>query len=390
MHKILIACLLLVLPLSAQAGSPTIYYVDTVNGSDSDDGLSMANAWLTLKHAIETGITRDTTNGDEIRIYAPVGTPDAYASGDPAIAMSSYATDATADAPLIVRGVGNDGSTPAIAYITCAGRYFVNDSVFDYSRWINVSVVGGSATGLFRMDMRTVIVGCLFDNTAGGEVITITGTGSQLWHSDVQGASGSAYLVNFTGNTGVAIGNYVHERTNSSRGMIGCTTAIGNIVHLNSTNSAGRGLSSAGTSVLFIGNTLLNDAAGPDAGITVTGAGGAIVNNYIEGWSGGGVGISASASNSVIVAGNRSFNNSTDFSLNDTDYAVDNSTTAASGVTDRANADYTPTSELTAIGLPTEIGGTTSYINVGAIQTNAAEGGATNIVDPLSPSLPGL
>lgn len=370
-------------------GTPTQYYVDTVAGSDGAAGTSFGAAWLTLKHAIETGITPDTTNGDQINMYAPVGTPDVYSSGDPAITMSSYATDATATAPLIIRGVASDGTTPAIAYITCTSRYLVNDTVFDYSRWINVSVVGGSATGLFQMDRSTLVLGCLFDNTAGGNVVEVDGVGGTVvMHSDMQGASGNAYLLNCIGSSGNVVGNYIHEQTNSCRGVTSAGNVIGNIIHLNSTNASGNAISQSTASGMIAGNTCLNDAAGVTSGISSTGAAAVITNNYVEGWSGvGGVAITASASNTLMVAANRYFNCTTGFTLNDTDYASDNSVTTASGVVNRATGNYTPTSELKAIGLPLTIGGITTYINVGAIQNTNVGGG---VVDPMALNIPGV
>lgn len=371
---------------TAFAGTPTQYYVDTVGGSNADAGTSFANAFLTLKYAIETGITPDATNGDQINIYAPAGTPDVYSSGDPAITMSSYATDATATAPLIIRGVASDGSTPAIAYITCASRYLVNDAVFDFSRWINVSVVGGSATGLWQMDRGTLVLGCLFDNTAGGSVVEVDGaSGTVVMHSDMQGANGNSYLLNMIGG-GNVVGNYIHEQTNSCRGVTASGNVIGNIIHMNSTNASGQAINQSIVGIIR-GNTCLNDAAGVTSGILSTGVGSQIANNYVEGWSGvGGVAITASASNTLMVATNRYYNCTTGFTLNDTDYASDNSVTTASGVANRASADYTPTAELKAIGLPLTIGGETTYINVGAIQT----GGASNVIDPLTGTIPGL
>lgn len=371
---------------SAVAGTPTQYYVDTVNGNNGNAGTSIGAAWATLKYAIETGITPDTTNGDQINIYAPSGTPDNYTTGDPAITMSSYATDATATAPLIIRGVAADGSTPAIAYITCASRYLVNDTVFDHSRWINISVVGGSATGLWQMDRSTLVLGCLFDNTAGGNALEIDGAGSSyVMHSDIQGSSGNAYLVSMSG-AGYLIGNYIHEQTNSCRGLTSGQIVIGNIFHMNTTNAYGQAINNSNSSYIT-GNICLNNAAGVSAGITCTGAGSVITNNYVEGWSGvGGAAITASSSNTFIVAANRYYNCTAGVTVNDTDYSTDNSVTTASGVANRASNDYTPTAELKAIGIPLTIGGETTYINVGAIQT----GGASNVIDPLTGTIPGL
>lgn len=364
-------------------GTPTQYYVDTVDGDDGNAGTSpgSGNAWATLKHAIETGITRDTTNGDQINVYAPVGTPDDYSTGDPAIAISSYAAAATADASLIIRGVESDGSTPAIAYLTCSGRYLILDTAFDCCRLINLSIVGGSATGLFELDRNILIYGCLFDNTAGGAVVSIDGAdNSAVYHSDIQGASGNAYLLNMQFG-GLVVGNYIHERANSCRGVNNCAFADGNIVHLNSTNANGSGFlhNNSGANFDARNNIILNDAAGVTGGIDLLLAGGRLTNNYIEGWSGtGGYDIKPPASGNIILAAhNRSFNNTNDFAFGDVDLAIDNSVTSASGVTDRAAGNYAPTSELREIGYPLVIGGTTAYLNVGAVQNAFSSSGGT-------------
>lgn len=358
-------------------GTATQYYVDSVGGNDGNAGTSFGAAWKTLKYAIETGITPDTTNGDTINMYAPVGTPDVYSSGDPAIALSSYATDALVSAPLTVRGVASDGSMPAIAYITCTGRYLVNDTTFDFSRWVNLSITGGSGTGLFQVDRGSSVLGCLLNNTGGGVAcqIDMGGTQGVVAFSDLQGTNGAALsLLDCITSTGVGtiIGNYIHERTGACRGINGGFQIIGNVIHLNNSAANSNGISSGYAAASVVGNTILNDAASVANGIVLSGAGSSVFRNYIEGWSGaGGTAVTIGASNGLAAVNNRYFNCTNGFTLGDIDYATDNSILSASGVASRSGANYAPVGALRAIGLPLLMGSTSSFINVGAVQTNS-------------------
>ena len=369
-------------------GTPTQYYVDTVSGSDAAAGTSFGAAWLTLKHAIETGITRDATNGDQINIYAPSGTPDNYSSGDPAIVLGDYASTASATAPLNIRGIASDGTTPAIAYVTFSGRYLFNLSTFSDLSVINLSMIGGSATGTVQAGTRFFVIGCLIDGTGGG-VSAQLGQASGVIHSDVQGASGSNALLSFNHAASCkVIGSYIHERTNACFGIIGAGTILGNIVHVASTNSNAFTLNCQSDAVVIIGNTIVIDTASTSIGIVTAGVSCTILNNYIEGYSGaGGDAIVNTGANGLMIAGNRYFNCAAGVTPGDLTYAADNSATSASGITSLAGADYTPTSELKAIGLPLTIAGSTTYINVGVIQnTNAASG----VVDPMALNIPGV
>ena len=47
--SILLAVVIVALPMTAHAAEGTVYYIDAVDGSDSSDGKSPANAWQTVK-----------------------------------------------------------------------------------------------------------------------------------------------------------------------------------------------------------------------------------------------------------------------------------------------------------------------------------------------------
>lgn len=375
----------LLITVSAFAGTPTQYYVDTVGGSNSDDGTSFANAFLTLKYAIETGITRDATNGDQINIYAPVGTPDDYSSGDPAIDLSGYAATGTATAPLIIRGVASDGTTPAIAYVTFASRALFSNTSFDDLNLINLSMVGGNSTAAMTLRFRFNVIGCFVDSTGGGDAIE----GNQscaVIHSDIQGSSGTNYLVYFGTSSGnMVIGNYIHETTNACFGILGGGRIVGNIIHTASTNGSAHTINSAPDYLYVANNFILSDTAtASQRAVTAGGTSSVILNNYIEGYSGaGGAGIVNAGSNGLMIAGNRFFNCTTNVTPGDCAYVADNSSTTASGIADLATGDYTPTAELQEIGLPLTIAGETTYINVGAIQ-HAPDDGLGDAPNPVT------
>lgn len=383
LSSILAAWLLLV--ASAFAGTPTQYYVDSVSGNDGNAGTSFGAAWKTLKYAVETGITRDSTNGDQINLYAPSGTPDDYSSGDPAIVIGDYASTATSTAPLIIRGIASDGTTPAIAYVTFAGRALFSNTSFDDLTLINLSAVGGNSTASMTLRHRFNVIGCLVDSTGGGDGIEGNQSCSVI-HSDIQGSSGSNYLVYFGTSSGnMVIGNYIHERANACFGVLGGGRIVGNIIHTASTNSVAYSINSSTDYLYAANNYILSDTASTARGISNSGVNGFIINNYIEGYSGsGGVGIYNSGGDGLLIAGNRFFNCATNITPGDCRYVTDNSSTTASGIASLSTGDYTPTAELKEIALPLAIGGATTYINVGAIQNEAEAGGGGGGTDQVT------
>lgn len=358
--------------------APTIYYVDTVNGNDGNAGTSMGAAWQTLKHAIETGVTQDATNGDRIRIYAPVGTPDAYVSGDPAIDLQGYAATATATAPLIIEGCDATGTSRATAYITCAGRYLFNDTAFDHLKAIDLDITGGSASGIWRTDTWTMLIRCAVRQTSTGKNLSVTGSGSTLVNCAFIGAGANQYILECLSSTGTVIGCLMKETTNACYGVQGPAIFIGNIVHLNTTHpSSGYGVSGAGLAYVF-NNFLLNSGAGVASGISSTAAGARLLNNYIEGWSGsGGDPWTLTGSNTELVAGNRWYNCSDAPTATDAAFEYDNSSLGASGVTDLSGGDYTPLAALRAAGFPASLLTLSldTNISIGAVQNALSASG---------------
>lgn len=358
-------------------GAPTTYYVDTVNGSDSNAGTSpgSGNAWLTLKYAIETGITRDATNGDRIMIYAPVGTPDAITSA--AIDLQQYATDATATAPLIIQGSDSAQTGYDTAYLTCTGLMFISDAVFDHLTLHGLHVTGGNSTGLMELDRSSTIIGCTFVQTSTGFNTKIDGALSKVLFCEFSGAGTNTVILDMIGNAGLVLGCYLHETTNAvDKGLQAGDVVMFTVVHVASTDANCGMIAGSSSSTMWAFNSLINDSAGVTGGINASGVTQVIVNNYIQGQSGtGGYAIRSTGSNAHITVGNRWYNCTTGLSLTDSGIDTDNSATSASGVTNAGSGDYSPTSELKALAWPEYIAGVLSNLSIGAIQQAAGSGG---------------
>lgn len=140
-------------------GAPTNYYVDAVDGSDSNLGTSpgSGNAWATLQHALDT-ITPDA-DGDQINIkgtqsHSP-GLPDPQAWE-----LSDYGTP-TQHAPLIIRGytsTANDGGIATISEGTHT-RTFGGSTV----NWMHfVDVFFDGVSGLNNHFYESIGIGCSF------------------------------------------------------------------------------------------------------------------------------------------------------------------------------------------------------------------------------------
>jgi hypothetical protein len=352
--------------------APTIYYVDTVNGNDgTGDGLAMVSAWQTLKYAIETGISADTTNGDRIRLYAPVGTPDVYSSGDPAIDLQAYlATTAAISAPLIIEGCDAAGTSRATAYITCTGRYLFNDTAFGYVKLYDLSIVGGSAVGILRVDAGLTAVRCIIQQTSSGANLQTDNSGSFLLNCAILGAGTSQYLLFFGNSNGTVVNCLIRETSNVCRGINGLSSMYNSIVHMNATNnSTGAVLGAAMTHIQ--NNMFLNSAAGTMGAIATGGTSMRLINNYIEGWSGtGGKPWNLTGGNTDLVVGNRWYNCTDAPSATDPNFEYDNSVLGASGIANLSTNDYTPSADLREAGFPSTFLGTSIplSLNIGPIQ----------------------
>jgi hypothetical protein len=132
----------------------TTYYVDGLNGSDSNDGLSEANAWATIDKAMNTA----QTAGDLVYVQA-TATYDENANIDVAGTAASpicYEGYTTTPGALDGRPVWKNSSGIALTDTTAASYYVFKHFDFDGS--------SGNGTDLGQ---QIVFFDCIFRNNGG-------------------------------------------------------------------------------------------------------------------------------------------------------------------------------------------------------------------------------
>lgn len=372
---------------------PDEVYVAYTTGNDTTGDGSSGTPWSTIQKAL------DTVNhgGDGVRINVKAGETQVLAT---VLTTTTYlATNGAGSAtePLIIQGytatagdggIGTiEGTTNNVAIWTGA-----DSEQHDYVHLRDLSMTSEQASGYaIIVDNGAIISNCTLVSNFGGididqgivENCTITwDTLNAILGSGSVGAyNNKCILTNATIRDGLLVG-----------------TAAGNIIDLRTgtTNAARTGIQLQQAGGISEHNTIIAAVASGSStasGIYTDIPGSRIANNYIHGFNSTGnyaIRLAANAANSS-VRGNACFNctagieNSTLGTIGQTSL----SNLAGSGVTNAGTGDFSPTSYLIDAGYPMSIGGINNYPTIGAITTQHSAGGS-NIVDPLSGSIPGL
>lgn len=165
----------------------TEYYVDALGGSDVTGTGTLVNPWQTIKYAIETGITRNATNGDRVNL---LNNSNHSVSGSK-VDISLYATDGTDSAPLVIQGcsaVANDGG---MARVNVASSIeFISDTTFDYLRVGDLDVSGDFNGFLVRIDRLCHVECCrIINNHATNGLAIEIDSGTRITRSYLEGAN---------------------------------------------------------------------------------------------------------------------------------------------------------------------------------------------------------
>ena len=189
-------------------------------GKDSGTGSNRSTAWETLKYAIETGIvTRDATNGDRVTLLS--GAADNYTTAGSNITLTSYATDGSIAAPLMIQGGDAVANDRGIGHVTLASGAQLWVSGFDYGALVDFRIEGDiTAAALVVCDRFWI-----FQN---GHAVNSNATNSQAMAIDLYSSVIACYLESETTNNDVLQGSTVARHCKIvNRGNGGACEAVG-------------------------------------------------------------------------------------------------------------------------------------------------------------------
>lgn len=284
------------------------YYVRATGGSDGNDGLSHANGWATIQHALDT-----MTTGQANRCNCS-GSFTLSSS----LSTATYGT-ATPDNFLLFAGYTTVEDDGGICTVDGGTNEIVNDINADAYNWERHLFKNWGTSTAFSLDNFCGWYKCEFDGEGARVSAIDADQGCIFAENKIHGMVPTASLdcVNFVSDTTVVL-NYlqfdsgassaVAINTSSTAGLI-----LGNVISLKTTTSM-RGIEIFGDNIQIIGNTVFNQSAGTGIGINLSGSAidmGTVINNLVAGMSGaGGKGVACNA-NSVLYGNNKFWNNTT-------------------------------------------------------------------------------
>ena len=364
--------------------APNDYFVRPVNGSDASDGLSHANAWKTIDHALDTdggGITRDATDGDRINVNAE---GDDVLSAALDIDGAGRYGNPTKTAPLFIQGYTSTPQDGGIGGISGGGSVSViDDTTVDSVYLIDLHLHNCGSGYIVRLDNDCHVINCEFDNTTGNGL-----------DSDLDGYVKDSHFHNI-GGVGVSINDgsishcFLKNGTNKFSKAIrhaadGPLTIMDNIISIDGTSDGIKfrdGASIKNNTVYSNGGS----GEGISAEFTAEIAAG-IFNNFVEGFSGaGGNGIEIVSTAGVAFYGhNKFFNNATDEDLSGDIWLNlgNNDVLGSSPLTDPSTDDFTVSTALKALAYPSSFKGasTGQFLDVGAAQREEPAGGGGGLL----------
>lgn len=359
--------------------APNNYFVRPVNGSDAADGLSHANAWKTIDHALDTsggGITRDTTDGDRINVNSE---GDDVLSAALDIDGGGRYGNPTANAPLIIQGYTSAPEDGGIGGISGGGSVSViNDNVVDGVILIDMHLHNCGSAVIVLVDNDCRVINCELNNTSGrgfeGDFasIIINSHFHDIGDTGVWLADGVVYHCFFK-NGAKDFGRAIAQDST------GATCIVANIISVDGSSDGIK----FGTHA-FVLNNIVYSNGGTGEGLSARFGNensSAVLNNFIEGFSGtGGNGIEIVTGVLVALYGhNKFYNNTVDETLSG-DILTNlgnNDVLGSSPLTNPSSDDFTVSTLLKALGYPSSFKGasTSQFLDVGAAQREEAGGG---------------
>ena len=156
----------------------TNYYVDSVNGNDSNDGESPTpdgmggGPWATIERAfgdpsMGQGISRDTANGDQIHISGSHTISGLSGMGE-AIDISDNYGNPTTEAPLVLRGYGSTPKDGTRAVLDGGdGNYSLFGPTSADNVWfIDLELKDTGSAKILQLDAEVIFVNCKLSGTS--------------------------------------------------------------------------------------------------------------------------------------------------------------------------------------------------------------------------------
>lgn len=366
--------------------SPTNYYVDPLNGSDSTGNGTSGTPWKSVQKALNT-ITRDATNGDQINVRDTAD--DVLASS---LNFGAYGTPA-ANAPLVVRGYTSAAGDGGVGALNGNGLVaIVNQNVFvppPYLYFIDLRLHNAGASNQIAIGHTygnsMYFFRCKIENAGGGGIQLRVGMAIGCHFKNLGGIAldtlafgGGIFAWNFFES-----GPVYHATTMLDLYDTSSTTACFNIIKLGGA-SGQIGIFLGGDQNSIFNNVVWAPIKTDKAGLlfrTVGYNGNSIYNNIFEGLA---IGINfVGTGHTQWLYGRNAFydcaSNYNSSVVKLVDVGADISL-ASSPFTDPANNDFSVSTALKAAGYPSSFLGsnTNQYLDIGAAQRQEAGGLALN------------
>jgi hypothetical protein len=251
------------------------YYVDTATGSDADDGLSEANAWLTVQKAADTAVAGDL-------VYIKAGS---YAE------QVDFDTNAGAQAtPIRFVGYtatpGDDGKA-TITGSASRASCIVCTTTADYVQFKNIIFTAPTTQCVLGPGAAGVMLGWRFINcefTKGSATPTNSIIGASAYSS---WATLAVIRCTFSGF--------------SSHGFFPPCNAGAQIIECKLIDNGGDGIRTRGYVAHLIKGCIIAGNTGDGIFVPSNGGATSIINNTIQGNTGDGIEITATGAGSTIV-----------------------------------------------------------------------------------------
>lgn len=260
-------------------GTPTQIYVDPAINADSGTG-SIGDPYGDLQYALNTA-TRDATNGDQFNVKA--GTTENLSS---ALSFATYGTPA-ATAPCIIRGytsAANDGGRGVVSgggSVAC-----INSGSVNHVKLVDMRFTNTGANAIITLGTNVLVLNCEVDTSTASGVLL--GNNGKVIGSFIHNCGAVGVQV---GTIGYIAFNTLRNETNDFSQAIQLNgsgvTAIFNIIDIDGSSNG----VNVGSAIQFVAFNSVYSNGGTGVGIrnaTTTHTDLVIINNTIEGFSGGG------------------------------------------------------------------------------------------------------